>query len=63
MGPQGEVINLCLESRGRLWTIDPVLQDEEKCAKERREKGTHAEKSNGQRRGGRRVTAFLENWD
>lgn len=41
-------MNLCLESWGRLWTIDLALQDEEKRARERGEKVPDAEKSMGQ---------------
>lgn len=59
MGPQGEVINLCLESWGRLWTIDLALREQERCAKERREKVMYAVTS-GQREA-EEFMAFLEN--
>lgn len=49
MRPQGEVINLCLESRERPWTVGLVLQDEQNCARQRRAKAPYAEKGAGQR--------------
>lgn len=45
--PRGQVIDLCLESEGRLWIIELVLQDEEVEAKERGEGGAASEKSSG----------------
>lgn len=41
------MIDLCLESEGRLWIIELVLQDEEVEAKERGEGGAASEKSSG----------------
>ena len=62
MRPQREVINLCLESRGRPWTVGLVLQDEQNFARQRRAKAPYAEKVAGYRRRGAELLALLDGW-